>query len=386
MKKLAFIVQHLTNGGAERTVSNLSLALQKECDVTLIVFDGNNCTYPYGGKLIDLGIPPAKSIVGKLFNIIRRIVKTRKIRKQYNFDCVISFMFGANIVNVLSKCGEKTIISERNYIGAYGRGLFNYFRVKAIASRCDLDIALSKMVEYDLVHNFKLPSDKVKTIYNPIDVSRIREKAQQSPNFDFDANCFYISSAGRFVKQKGQWHLLKAFSLFHKKYINSKLILLGDGPLRSNLEILSEQLGISDSVIFLGFQDNPYSFISRSSCFVLSSLFEGLGNVILEAMACQVPVISFDCLAGPRELIAPNTPISSKEQKYSWQECGLLVVPPDMNITFDTETEECDLYLSKAMESLYLDEDNKNRIIQTANVRIEEFLPSRITSQWKSLF
>lgn len=386
MKKIAFIIQHLTNGGAERTVSNLSLALQHECNVTLIVFDGNNCTYPHGGKLIDLAIPPAKNPIGKLINIIRRVVKTRKIKKQHNFDCVISFMFGANIVNVLSKCCEKTIISERNYIGAYGRNLFNIFRVKAIASRCDLDIALSKMVEYDLVHNFKLPPDKVKTIYNPLDVNKIREKATQLPCFDFDSNCFYISSAGRFVEQKGQWHLLKAFSLFHSKHRNSKLILLGDGLLKSNLESLSEQLGISDSVLFLGFQDNPYSFISRSSCFVLSSLFEGLGNVILEAMACQVPVISFDCLAGPRELIAPNTPISAQEQTYSWQECGLLVMPPGMNMSFDTKFEECDMHLSAAIESLYLNAEKKDKVIKSANVRIEEFTPSRITSQWKSLF
>lgn len=386
MKRIAFIIQHLSNGGAERTISNLSLALQHECNVTLIVFDGNNCTYPYGGTLIDLGIPPAKNVVGKVINIIKRIKKVRLIRKEQSFDCVISFMFGANLVNVLSKCGEKTIISERNYIGAYGRNLFNYLRVRFIASRCDIDVSLSKMVEYDLIHNFNLSSNKVLTIYNPVDVTKIRKKAQCSCCIDFDSNCFYISSAGRFVKQKGQWHLLKAFSLFHKTYKNSKLLLLGDGPLRPNLESLSEQLGISDSVIFLGFQDNPYSFISRSSCFVLSSLFEGLGNVILEAMACQVPVISFDCLAGPRELIAPNTPISFQEEKFSWQECGILVAPPNMIMSFDTRVEECEEYLSSAIESLYFSKEKRLSVINSANVRIEEFIPSKITSQWKSIF
>lgn len=385
-KKVAFIIQHLANGGAERTISNLSMALEKECDITIIVFDGNNCTYPYGGRMVDLAIPPTKSAIGKVFNALHRILKVRSIRKQESFDCVISFMFGANLVNVLSNCGEKTIISERNYLGAYGRTFFNKFRVKFIARRCDIDVSLSKMVEYDLINNFRLPASKVKTIYNPLDVDKILTKAKQKSTYTFDSDCFYISSAGRFVKQKGQWHLIKAFSIFHKRYPNSKLLLLGDGELKNSLVKLSEDLQIRHSIDFLGFQENPYCYFYNSSCFILSSLFEGLGNVILEAMACKVPVISYDCLAGPRELIAPEVPINKTEREFSWYKCGILVSPPDYEMHIDTRIEKCDMLLADAMESLYNNRTKATSVIESAYEWIKEFSPERIIEQWKALF
>lgn len=386
MKKIAFIIQHLANGGAERTVSNLSLALKDSFDVSLIVFDGKRRTYPYGGKLYDLNTPPANGALGKLINIVKRIIRTRRIRKQEKFDCVISFMFGANLVNVLSKCGEKTIISERNYISAYGTGLYNRSRVRFMASRCYKDVALSKMVAYDLIHNFGLPESKVVTIYNPIDIERISGLSTQNCSYEFKEGCFYIAAVGRLVKQKGQWHLIKAFAEFHKSVSNSKLLILGDGPLRRKLEVLAEDLNVQDSVDFLGFVENPYSYLKRASCFVFSSLYEGLGNALIEAMACQVPVISYDCLAGPHELIAPNTNISKSVKSVEWHECGILVPPPSNNEDMSTNIEQCDYNLSEALTELANRPDRASEIVKNATHRLQEFLPDAILKEWCKLF
>lgn len=385
-KKIAFIIQHLTNGGAERTISNLSLALKDEYDISLIVFDGNNVTYPYAGKMIDLELPPVEGGIQKIINSYRRIKKTKAIRKQENFDCVVSFMFGANIVNVMSRCGEKVIVSARNYMSAYGLNRKAILRERFIAKRADKEIALSKMVEYDLVENFKIPSHKVLTIYNPCDVQRIGKLAQQPCPYTFDDDTFYVVSAGRFVKQKGQWRLLKAFSEFHKEVPKSRLILLGDGELKEDLVRLSKELSIEEYVDFVGFVDNPYCYMSKSSCFVLSSLFEGLGNVIIEAMACQIPVISFDCLAGPRELIGPETQVSKRCDGIEWCTCGVLVKAPESKVDFSIEKDNVDLLMAKAMKEVYMNKAEALCCVKNADERIKAFDPQIITKEWSRIF
>lgn len=386
-KKVAFIIQHLTNGGAERTISNLSMELEDTCDVSIIIFDGENVTYPYGGRMINLKLPPVEGMLGKVVNSLKRISKVRKIKKKEHFDCVVSFMFGGNIVNVLTKQREKTVVSARNYMSAFHFGLKDKVRERFVGSRADLEIALSKMVEFDLVNNFGLPAHKVKTIYNPIDVGRIKDLAGEScDDYYFDPETYYFVTAGRFVLQKGQWHLIKAFSEFNKRIPNSRLIILSDGEMRKDLEKLSKRIGIADKIDFLGFLSNPYKYMHRASCFVLPSLFEGLGNVILEAMACAIPVISYDCLAGPRELIAPETKCSDTCNDVVWNSCGVLVPPPDKSVNWEPELEEADIKLYEAMMSVYDNPERANECVNNAMKRIQEFLPEKITAEWKAIF
>jgi len=383
MKRVAFIIQHLTNGGAERTISNLSLMLKDKVELYLIIFDGSNITYPYEGTLLDLKLPPVEGQAGKLGNSIKRILAVRKLKKQYKFDCVISFMFGANIVNTLSgKCG-KTITSARNYMSAYGKGLYRKFRERFIGKRSDQVIALSKMVKYDLESTFGLSPSKVKTIYNPCDISRIKRLAQEKCEFQFDKGCFYFVNAGRMVEQKGQWHLIKAFSEVRKKFNNARLIILGSGELEQKLKKLASDLNVEDSVSFFGFVSNPYTYISKCNCFVLSSLFEGLGNVIIEAMACGVPVISYDCLAGPRELIAPETCIQQRASKIEKCSCGMLVPLNDETVDWSKQTTKDDLLLADAMQIIINSPVSEIEMMtQKAIERLDEFNNDNIIQLW----
>lgn len=386
-KKVAFIIQHLANGGAERTVSNLSLELEDKYDISIIIFDGNNVDYPYGGRMIDLKLPPARGTFGKIVNAIKRINKVRKIKKRESFDCVVSFMFGGNLVNVFTKQKEKTIVSTRNYMSAYNLGLRGKLREYFIGSRADLEIALSRMVEYDLIHNFGLPACKVKTIYNPIDINKIKKLSEEvCDDYNFDINTYYFVTAGRFVFQKGQWHLIKAFSEFNKKIPNSRLIILSDGQMKESLITLAEKLKIIDKIDFLGFLSNPYKYMHRSSCFVLSSLFEGLGNVVQEAMACEIPIISYDCLAGPRELIAPETAYHDNCSDVTWYSCGVLVPAPDKTVNFDVALEDVDYKLCQAMIEVYNNKEKANLCVKNAVKRIHEFLPENIIAEWEAIF
>lgn len=387
MKKIAFIIQHLTNGGAERTISNLSMLLNGTYDLYLIVFDGEAITYPYDATLLDLKLPPQKGFVRKIINSLRRIAAVRKLKKQYRFDCVISFMFGANIVNVLSGRSGKTVTSARNYMSAYGNGLKHRLKEKFVASRSDTVVALSKMVAIDLRDTFGVPESKLTVIYNPCDTDRIQALARQTCPFDFRSDCYYFVTAGRMVEQKGQWHLLKAFSLLKEHDLDKKikLIILGSGEMDCNLKQLTSQLGLENDVYYTGFCDNPYSYISRSNCFVLSSLFEGLGNVILEAMACKVPVVSYDCLAGPRELIAPETDPKLHATQVEHCSCGILVPltvdKPDWTVSFT----ENDSLLSDAMYKIYSEPEIAESITENALEHLKSFSGEHIAGEWRDM-
>nr|WP_281504606.1 glycosyltransferase [Chromohalobacter sarecensis] len=109
---------------------------------------------------------------------------------------------------------------------------------------------------------------------------------------------------GRLDVQKNQALLLSAFSLAVKSVPDIKLVILGEGEEKNNLEKLASELGVKDSVDFVAFQDNPYPYYKAADLFVLSSDWEGFGNVIVEALACGTPVISTDCPGGPSTILA----------------------------------------------------------------------------------
>jgi glycosyltransferase involved in cell wall biosynthesis len=109
-------------------------------------------------------------------------------------------------------------------------------------------------------------------------------------------------TAGRLVPQKDQATLLRALAIARKR-INARLIILGTGPLQASLEKTASDLGIRDAVDFLGFKENPLPYYREADAFVLSSNFEGLGNVLIEALGCGTPVITTDCPYGPAEIV-----------------------------------------------------------------------------------
>nr|WP_272499985.1 glycosyltransferase [Chromohalobacter moromii] len=113
-----------------------------------------------------------------------------------------------------------------------------------------------------------------------------------------------VLHVGRLDVQKNQALLLSAFSLAVNSVPNLKLVILGEGEEKKNLEELASELGVKDSVDFVAFQDNPYPYYKAADLFVLSSDWEGFGNVIVEALACGTPVISTDCPGGPRTILA----------------------------------------------------------------------------------
>ena len=163
---------------------------------------------------------------------------------------------------------------------------------------------MSQGVAEDLVR-IGLPSDKIKVIYNPIFTPALLEKAQQPlahPWFSSNQPPV-ILGVGRLEKQKDFPTLIRAFAQVQQQR-PFRLIILGEGPQRSQLEALVQEMGLMANVDMPGFVVNPYAYMNQSAVCVLSSAWEGFGNVLVEAMATGTPVVSTNCESGPAEILA----------------------------------------------------------------------------------
>lgn len=392
MKHIMIIINSLTGGGAERVATNLATCLQEleSEDVLLVVehIDGNN----YGStvKTIDLNMPTDKGKIKIIWHILLA-KKLKKIKKEYGITHSISFLSEPSLANVLSKCGEKVIVSERNNLSAKKNRIL-HMKEAWLMKHADVVVALSEMVRRDIVKNFKVKEKKTVTIYNPCYVKLIHSKAYENVFSESEKKFFennkgnIVVTAGRLVDQKGQWHLIRAFNEVVKKISNAKLIILGQGENEIYLNKLISDLQLNGSVFMYGYKSNPYPYLFNSDLFVFPSLFEGLGNIIVECMACELPVISTDCKYGPKELLAPELDLETQVKRATYAQYGVLIPPLD-GIKYEagdpvTKEEE---EMSDAIISMLLDEKLRMKYREQIRLRGENFMPEVITSAWKEL-
>lgn len=393
MKNVALIIPSLKGGGAERVISILSQELSKDYNLYLIVFDADDIAYSYGGNLIDLNIKANKNFFIKIFNVIRRVYYLRKVKLNYNIECSISFLSSANIVNVLSRTNDKIVLSVRSYLSKRKKTFYNRIYkliIKILYNKADNVIAISKGVAKDLINNYKLDSQIIQYIYNPIKIEEIYRLAKEEIIEErdlFKQDDFILINVGRLTKAKGQWHLIRALTYVKKEIKNFKLLILGEGELENYLKDLVKNLGLNENVFFLGYKKNPFKYMSKSDLFVFSSLYEGFGNVLIEAMACGVPVISTDCRSGPREILAPGTDVDNETFEIKYCEYGVLIPVCD-GIQYDHNkplTKEEKL-LAKSIIKLIKNEKLRKYYSIKGKYRAEDFNVDIIAKQWENLF
>jgi glycosyltransferase involved in cell wall biosynthesis len=170
--------------------------------------------------------------------------------------------------------------------------------------RADGIICVADFVLDDLAEKLGVPRSKMRRIYNPVDLEGIRGRAAAGAN-PYAGPGPHLVAAGRLTEQKGVDILLEALGRARQSLPTADLAILGEGPLQAELKALRDRLGLGEVVRFAGFQPNPYPYFQHADLLVLASRYEGLPNVILEALALGTPVVATDCTGGVRELLAP---------------------------------------------------------------------------------
>lgn len=368
-QKIIFVIPSLAGGGAERVIVHLTKGLNPDKYKVLVVIFENKIAYRnYLPDDVEIHCLEKKN----RWDFIRMVILLRKIIYREKPSVVISFLDYANIATILAsfllKKKFKLLISVRNNLHESLSGVrwprTKRFLIKFTYKKVDRIIAVSEGCKKILINEFQITPEKIITIYNPVPVERIIEKCKEDVCHQFlkqYKEIKVIVSIGRLESQKRFDRLLRAFSLVKQIEQNVCLIILGEGPLKEELKSLAEQLKIKGSVDFVGFKMNPYAWMARADIFVLSSDYEGFPNVILEAMACGIPVISTDCPFGPNEIITDGRN-------------GILVPMSNERV------------LANAMISLLQNKGMRERLAIEGIKRADNFRPHIIIPQYEKLF
>ncbi|MDP2910243.1 MAG: glycosyltransferase, partial [bacterium] len=296
--------------------------------------------------------------------------KLKRIIKENQIDLVFSFLGRSNYTNILAKLfgsSHRTYISERvnpSEMHSFGAaGIINKILTKILYKKADLIFCNSSGIRNSLNKDFDIPLDKIKVIYNPIDLEKIQNLCQNNlePEYQEIFKQPVIINIGRLTKQKGQEYLIRAFKEIRLGPTSTeKLVILGEGESEKNLKDLTKKLGLENDVFFLGWQKNPFKFLSRARVFVLSSLWEGLPNTLIEALVCGCPAISTDCPSGPNEIIENG-------------KSGILVTLKDEKA------------LAQAMIKILSDSFFSQELIKNGKKRAEDFSLKNIINQYERI-
>ncbi len=308
---IIMLIPSLSGGGAERVAINIVPYLSNHFDVTVALLD-ENIAYPIDESISYKAF--SRNLEGNLSHIIRipyHIFSLAWLIRETKAQVVLSILEQANIINILTKAliKHKAIISQhvepvRQYSGKgiLGKVIFNSSRL--LYRYSDKIVCVSKAIKEIVGSNYNIPADKMRVIYNPVDTKRdFKEKKVVGISLPER----YILHVGRMrLAHKAQDILLKAFAMVRSSTPNIKLVLLGLGPDQGIIKQLAQELGLKNDVVFAGWQENITSIMRQAEMLVLSSRYEGLPMVIVEALASGCPVVSTDCPTGPREILGNN--------------------------------------------------------------------------------
>ena len=379
-RRVLLILPDLAGGGAERTSINLLEYLdpiQFEVDLALLEARGEYFnTHGKGRHIITaqgwLSRLALRFSADSISRGIIHIFVLRGLIAQHKPDIVMSSMADVSLpctfawillpnlrkhVRWIAREGNHTDVVLRETISS---SLIRMLVKKAISwayRRTDAVIATSEGVATGLTSYFGVPREKQIVIGNPVDVCAISNASREGPSIDLPKR--FIVAIGRLVYQKGFDILLHAFVKLNQPGLH--LVILGKGPEELALRELAQTLGIAEKVLFPGFLNNPWSVIARSQCFCLSSRWEGFGHVIVEAMACGVPVVVSDCPYGPAEIVRNEND-------------GVLVPQQDSGA------------LAAAISMLLDDEEKINSLKTAGLIRAQDFSADQIASYYADVF
>jgi glycosyltransferase involved in cell wall biosynthesis len=287
------------------TVANALVEQEHAVDLVLVTAKGDY------GELVHEDVRVVDLDASRIFASVPALVR---YLREHRPDAMLSTLSFTNVASTWAcrwvESPPRLVLREANTISAKSaHAADRKFRLMPYLARwfypwADRVVTVSKAAGDDLIEVTGLAEEKVRTIYNPVVTENLKEQAREPvdhPWFQTEAPPVVLG-AGRLEKQKDFGTLIRAFSRVRKD-VAARLVVLGRGSRKERLRTLAEELGVGDDVLLPGFVDNPFKYMAKASVFVLSSRFEGLPGVLIQAMATGCPVVSTDCPSGPREIL-----------------------------------------------------------------------------------
>ncbi len=307
-QRLALFLRCLVGGGAERVMINLAQGFAQrglKVDLVLAAAGGVYLSeVPPEVRVVDLKATWLPHSLPRLAHYLQQERPTALLAALH-YPCEIALW-----AKRLARVPTRVVVSEHNMLSLESQRCAELSaRLTPLAARlfygwADGIVSVSHGVAQDLAQITRLKPECIRVIYNPILTPELQARAREPLDHPWFApdQPPVIMGVGRLRSQKDFPLLIRAFAQVRRSR-PARLLILGSGPEKSHLLELARQLGVQADVSLPGFVQNPYAYLARAAVFALSSAWEGFGNVLVEALAVGVPVVSTDCESGPAEIL-----------------------------------------------------------------------------------
>lgn len=342
--RLSVIIASLGGGGAERVVLSLCAGL-REMGYRPELFCLDNDYIMSSDEDIEthtLSKAKSQSVLQKSLRFFTQVIALLKISKKQKFGYYISHMERSNIVLLFCATIFPSIIPPKKCILTVHNHLESSIKLKTLFKKLAAKVLYFSAARYkyrvvfvsecsrnNACDVFGFNQHDTSVIPNFVPVKKIHSKSQETIPEEWE-HLFaqpVILGVGRLSYQKGFEHLLRAFSKVKECEEQAQLIILGEGELKNDLLELAKELNIINDLHFPGFVSNPFSWLRKADVYVMSSLYEGMPMILLEALSSSAAIVSTDCFSGPREVLAPHTSPTQVAQEIENHSAAVLVPP-----------------------------------------------------------
>ncbi|BDM65193.1 hypothetical protein NFHSH190041_26450 [Shewanella sp. NFH-SH190041] len=306
-KKVTFLISSLAGGGAEGVCVNISNGLAEQgWDVTLLVLNLKNSVFldrvSKKVAIKELKVNQARQAFFKL----RDFIKKNNVQKLvvFNYELTIMSIFVRYTLFRKFKIITRNINTISENINSDQISFLVRFTIKKFYAKADHVINQCNGMQNDLLKVIPALKNKSSVIYNPVNSSI--EKFSENINFNNIEKGNYILCVGRLEEQKAFHYAIEVFSRIYNKYPGLRLKIVGQGSLEQDLKQLAVKIGVSKFVDFEGFKKDIKPYYLGANLTLMTSLYEGFPNVLVESITLGTPVVSFDCQNGPSEIIIPE--------------------------------------------------------------------------------
>lgn len=328
MKKIYFLINSLEWWWAERVITTISENLYKDCDITIITLKNINF-YDLPSHVHHLPLSKIKNNFLMFLSIPFFVYKFKKVLKKNHFDGGMSSLEIANFVNILANKDAKIAFETSMYFFSWI--VWNIYKllIRILYPRAKKIKVNSEENKYELVKYLKVSENKIEVIYNPIDIEKIKKLKHEDIGEDLEKKIkgkkVFITT-GRLILSKHHEKIISALKKIYDKVDKNRILLiLSDWPQRKALEKQTKEYWLENNIEFLGLQKNVFKYLYNSDWYVYASEIEWFPNALIEAMACDLFIITANFKTWAEECIT-GTYDKNNKIKYPYYGSNWVII------------------------------------------------------------